>query len=67
MSRLFRRILAIVLHLLLNVFVVTWVMQYDVTASWITFSGFVSLVLILLIFFTLHLISFFYFIKSTNK
>ena len=67
MSRLFRRILAIVLHLLLNVFIVTWVMQYDVTGSWITFSGFVSVVLILLIFFTLHLISFIYFIKSTNK
>ena len=47
MSKFVRRLIAIILHALLTVYVLTWIMQYDITGSWITFSGFISLLLLL--------------------
>lgn len=67
MSRLIRRLVAILLHALLTAYVLTWAMQYDITGSWILFAGFISLFLLLLLFLTIHFIALFYFFKSRVK
>ncbi|RYY60969.1 MAG: hypothetical protein EOO05_08030 [Chitinophagaceae bacterium] len=67
MGRLFRRVLAILLHALLTIYILTWVMHYDITGTWIHLSGFISLLLLLLFFFTIHAIAFFYFLRSRPK
>ncbi|MET0636189.1 MAG: hypothetical protein ABWZ25_09195 [Chitinophagaceae bacterium] len=67
MGRFFRRTIAIVIHGLITYFILTLAIQGNITSSWIKFVGFISLLLLLLFFFTLHIISFFYFVKSITK
>ena len=67
MGRLFRRIIAILLHALVSAYLLSLVTRYKITDSWIVFAGFISFLLLLLFFFTLHIIAFYYFLKSRAK
>jgi len=64
MKPLFKRSLAIILHAVISVLLVVWVMQYELTGTWIKVSGFVSLIVLLALFLALHVI--FYFMKPRN-
>lgn len=58
MSKLVLRTLLLILHTLLNFFIVSYAMDYDLTGSWLRISLFVLLLLVLLYFFLLHIIAF---------
>ena len=58
------RIAVLIVHALLNVIVVTSLLDYDLTGSWLVFAGFVLLLLVLAILFIRHLLSFISFIKK---
>lgn len=62
-NRLALRLLALLLHALLNFVVITWLTNFDLTGSWLVFAGFVLAVLVLLCFFLKHLVSFVTFFK----
>lgn len=58
MSKLVFRTLLLILHTLLNFFIVSYVMDYDLTGSWLRISLFVLLLIVLLYFFLLHIIAY---------
>lgn len=58
------RAAAILLHLLLNFFLVSWLMDFDLTGGWIRFVLFLTVCLLLLMLFVLHMISFIRFLQS---
>ncbi len=66
MNALIIRTLAFLFHILLNVVLVGWLVNYDLTGSWLTFTGFILVLMILLVLFFKHLVSFIYFIKSRS-
>jgi len=63
MNKLLFRTLILILHTLLNVFILTYVMDYDLTGSWLRIILFVLLVLALLYFFLLHIVAYYKFVK----
>jgi len=65
MNNLTIRTTAIISHAMLNIFIVSYLMDYDISSSWLSFLGFVLLLLVLLLLFIYHLLSFIHFIKST--
>lgn len=67
MNTIFIRFAAILLHAIANFILVSYVVNFDITGSWIYFIGFVLLLLLLLYLFILHLTSFIYFIKTKTK
>jgi hypothetical protein len=58
------RAAAILLHLLLNFFLVSWLMDFDLTGGWIRFALFLTVWLLLLLLFVVHMISFIRFLQS---
>jgi hypothetical protein len=58
MNKLALRTLLLILHTLLNILIVSFVMDYDLTGSWLRITLFVLLLLVLLYFFVLHLIAY---------
>lgn len=58
MNKLVLRTLLLILHSLVNFFIVSYFMDYDLTGSWIRIILFVLLVLVLLYFFLLHIIAY---------
>jgi hypothetical protein len=56
----------LLLHLLLNVFIVNYFTGFDITGSWLRFILFLLLILALLYFFTIHVISYLRFLKSRS-
>ncbi len=64
MNKLLFRTLILILHTLLNVFILTYVMDYDLTGSWLRIILFVLLILTLMYFFLLHILSYYKFVKS---
>jgi hypothetical protein len=63
MNKLLVRIAAILIHSLLNFIIVSWLLNYDISGSWLAFFIFILVVLVLLYLFIRHIISFIYFIK----
>ena len=61
------RLFAILLHAALSIILVSYLIDYDITGRWITFIGFIILLLALFYLFVRHLISFYYFIKTKTK
>jgi hypothetical protein len=61
-KRLFRTLI-LILHALLNFFIVSYVMDYDLTGSWLRIILFVLLMLVLLYFFILHLVAYYKLVK----
>ncbi|MEO6252889.1 MAG: hypothetical protein ABIO79_06270 [Ferruginibacter sp.] len=58
MNKVLFRTLILILHTLLNFFIVSYVMDYDLTGSWLRITLFVLLLLVLLYFFVLHIIAY---------
>jgi hypothetical protein len=64
MNKFLFRTLMLILHALLNFFIIFYVMDYDLTGSWLRFILFVLLLLALLYFFILHLVAYYKLVKS---
>jgi hypothetical protein len=60
---LFRTVL-IILHALLNFFIISYIMDFDITGSWLRLILFVLLLMILLYFFIIHVIFYSKLLKS---
>jgi hypothetical protein len=60
------RAVAISVHIFLNFILVSYLMRYDLTGSWVNFTLFIVFMLILLALFVKHLLSFIMFIKSKS-
>ena len=67
MNNFFLRIGAILLHALLNIILVSWITNYDISGSWIAVIGFLCLLFLLVILFIKHLLSFIQYIKTKTK
>ncbi len=67
MNTFFFRIGALLLHALLNIIVVTWITNFDITGSWIAVIGFILLLFLLLVVFLKHLLSFIHYIKTKTR
>ena len=57
-NQLILRIIAIVLHAILNFIAVSYITDIDLTGSWIVFIGFVLVLIFLSYLFIKHLVSF---------
>ena len=57
------RTAAILIHAILNFIVISYLVNYDITGSWIKFIGFTLVVFLLFYLFLLHLVSFINFLK----
>lgn len=58
MNKLVLRTLMLVLHTLLNFFIVSYLMDFDLTGSWLRIFLFVLLLLVLLYFFVWHIVEY---------
>ena len=67
MNNLLVRTVAIILHAIVNLLLVNWLVNFDITGKWIFFAGFILLLLFLLFLFVKHIVSFIYFIKTKTK
>ena len=67
MSPLALRTTAIILHAAANYVLVTILIGYDLTGSWLKFIGFIVVLLFLLFLFLKHLLSYIYFLKTKTK
>ena len=67
MNNLIIRAAALLIHILVNVILITWLMQSDLTGSWLIFAGFLLLLLVLFYLLVIHLISFLQFIKTKTR
>lgn len=61
------RILLLVLHALLNVYVISMLTKYDLSASWSLMAVFVLCLAVLLLSIILHILSFLTFLKRQAK
>ena len=64
MNHLLFRLAALLLHAVLNFIFISYLMDYDITGSWLKVVGFVLLIFMLLIAFIVHLLSFIKLIKT---
>lgn len=67
MNKLLIRTGALLLHAAANIFLVTYLTNFDITGSWLAIAGFVIVMGVLLVLFIKHLLSFLYFIKTKTK
>ncbi len=67
MNTLLFRVGAILMHVFLNIVIVSYVTRYDVTGSWIAMTGFVLLLFIMLGLLVMHIMSFLNFLKHKAK
>jgi len=63
-TQLLVRVVFLLIHIALNFIVVSYLVSFDWTGSWIRFFLFIILVLVLAFLFIRHIISIIYFIKS---
>ena len=66
MNKLLFKVVFILLHIISNFILISYLMSFDLTESWIKFSLFLLLVIILVILFVKHLLGFLLFIKSNS-
>ena len=67
MNQMMLRTAAIILHAVANFIVVSVLLNYDISGSWVVFLGFVAVVLVLVYLFIRHLLSYIYYIKTKNR
>lgn len=63
-KHLFYRIAVMILHAIVNFLIISWLMNFDISGSWIGFFAFILVCLFLLSLFIIHLYFFFVFIKT---
>ena len=66
MNKLLFRVVAILLHVIINFILISYLVSFDLTGSWIRFFLFLFLVIILVGLFVKHLLSFLLFVKSNT-
>ena len=66
MTNLIVRTAIMILHVVLNIFIVTYLTNFDLTASWLLITGFIIIVLILISLLIAHIVSYIHFIKSRS-
>jgi len=64
MNNLAIRTIVLILHALLNFIVISYILDYDITGSWMRMILFSLLFITLLYFFVRHIISYIQFVKS---
>ncbi len=64
MNNIVIRTVLLILHSLLNFFIISFIMDYDITGSWLRVILFSLMMLALLYFFVLHIINYSQLIKS---
>ncbi len=67
MNQFALRTVLIILHAAANFILITILLDYDISGSWVRFIGFIALALLLLFLFIKHLLSYIYFIKTKTK
>jgi len=67
MNGLFFRIAALIANVLLNVIVISYLTDYDITGSWKAVFGFLAVLFLLMAIFITHLVSFINYIKTKTK
>ena len=66
-DKLILRTTALLLHGLFNFILLTWVMKFDLTGSWLLFIGFIILALAMLSLLVMHLVSYYFYLKTYSK
>ena len=64
MNNIVLRTILLILHVLLNFFIVSFLMDYDITGSWLRMILFILLLIVLLYFFILHIFYYSKLLKS---
>lgn len=67
MDNLLLRVVALLLHIVANFLLITWLTDFDITGSWLATGGFICLLAILLVLFIWHILKFLLFIKNKIK
>jgi len=67
MNALLLRTTLLLIHAVANFIIVSTLVNYDLTDSWLHFAGFIIILLILTFIFVKHLLSYIYFIKTKTK
>ena len=67
MDAVYLRVGAILAHVILNIIVISWIVNFDITASWLRVAGFAAVLFLLLVLFIIHLISFIKYLKTKTK
>ena len=67
MNALLLRTFFLLLHAVANFLIVTTLLNYDLTGSWLYFTAFIAIVLLLIIIFVKHILSYINFIKPKPK
>ena len=67
MNSILLRVILLLLHALINFALISWLMNFDITGSWLAVGVFVIGVLLLMVVFIRHLLSFFSFLKTKTK
>ena len=65
-SKLLFRVVSISLHIFLNFILISYLMSFDWTGSWLRFSLFIFVLLALIALFVLHFVHFILFLKSRS-
>ncbi len=65
-NNFFFRLTVIIFHALVNFFVVSYCMKFDITGGWLSFLLFAMLCIVLLVVFIIHLLSFLQFLKTNT-
>ena len=58
------RVAAIIIHAILNFIAISYMVNFDITGSWIKFIGFTLVVFAMFYLFLLHIVSFIHFVKN---
>jgi hypothetical protein len=61
------RIAAIIAHVLLNIVIISFLTDFDITARWITTIAFVLIIFLLFVMLIKHIVSFINYIKTKTK
>ena len=67
MNSMLLRLVLLLLHAFINFALVSWLLNFDITGSWLAVGAFVIGVLLLMVVFIRHLLSFFSFLKTRTK
>ena len=67
MDAIYLRVGAMLAHVILNIIITSWIVNFDISASWLRVAGFAAVLFILLVLFIIHLISFINYLKTKTK
>ena len=67
MNTILLRTTLLLLHAAANLVLVTWLVSFDITGKWVSFIGFIFVLLLLMYLFIRHIISLIDFFKTRTK